>query len=301
VAWTREAFDLDAPAGFAALLDRDRPEVVVHAAAWTDVDGCARDPVLALARNGDATGVLARACVDRRVDLVLISTNEVFDGRRVDGRPYAAADPPSPANAYGASKLAGEAAAAAAFAEAGWPALRPFHGPAERPPDRPQLAVIRTAWLFGPPGGDFPDKIVAAADRALVAGEPLRVVGDEIGNPTATTDLAEAIAELLGAGSFEGLHHQVNGGSVSRAGWARAILAGLGLAVEVVEVPLASWARPSAPPPNGTLQPTPLPSGEPMPPWTDALARDLPWRLRARATSTSVMSTRATPTAPSGR
>ena len=66
-------------------LDRDRPEVVVHAAAWTDVDGCARDPDLALRRNGDATGVLATACAARGVDLLVVSTNEVFDGTRTDG------------------------------------------------------------------------------------------------------------------------------------------------------------------------------------------------------------------------
>ncbi|MGZ4612940.1 MAG: sugar nucleotide-binding protein, partial [Kineosporiaceae bacterium] len=79
LAWPREAFDLDAPDGVGALLERERPEVVIHAAAWTDVDGCARDPELAMRRNGTATGVLARACAARRIDLIAISTNEVFD------------------------------------------------------------------------------------------------------------------------------------------------------------------------------------------------------------------------------
>src|SRR4051794_2350612 len=82
IAWARHDFDLDdaTPATVDRLLDRDRPEVVVHAAAWTDVDGCARDPELAERRNGTATGVLADALAKRGLDLVAISTNEVFDG-----------------------------------------------------------------------------------------------------------------------------------------------------------------------------------------------------------------------------
>ena len=98
------------PRSIDGLLERDRPEVVVHAAAWTDVDGCARDPDLAMRRNAVATAVARRAPAPQRgIDLLLISTNEVFDGTRTDGiaatRPD---DPPSPANPYGASKLAGE-------------------------------------------------------------------------------------------------------------------------------------------------------------------------------------------------
>src|SRR6185369_17423937 len=115
-AWGREAFDLDAPDGIGARLDRDRPEVVVHAAAWTDVDGCALDPELAIRRNAIATGVLAEACADRRVDLLIISTNEVFDGTRSDGSGYGPGDPVSPGNPYGASKAAAERLASDAFA-----------------------------------------------------------------------------------------------------------------------------------------------------------------------------------------
>src|SRR3990170_4048785 len=108
IAWDRAAFDLDAPDNVGARLDADRPEVVVHAAAWSDVDGCALDPALALRRNGAATGILAEACAARAIDLVAVSTNEVFDGRRTDGRGYRPDDEPAPINAYGASKLEGE-------------------------------------------------------------------------------------------------------------------------------------------------------------------------------------------------
>ena len=106
--WTRAELDLDAPASVDGSLDRDRPDLVIHCAAWTDVDGCAREPERARQRNGIATGVMARACMSRHIGLVVVSTNEVFDGRRTDGVPYVTTDPPQPGNAYGASKLVGE-------------------------------------------------------------------------------------------------------------------------------------------------------------------------------------------------
>lgn len=266
LAWSRPAFDLDAPDRFEALLDAERPEAVVHAAAWTDVDGCARDPVAAMRRNGEAAGVLAEACAVRGVDLVLVSTNEVFDGRRTDGRGYEPADATEPINPYGRSKLEGERHAAAAYAR---------HPAAA-------LGIARTAWLFGPPGNDFPDRLLGAAERARAAGEPLRVVADEYGDPTRTGDVAEAIAELLGSGSPAGLHHLVNGGVASRADWAAELLRLARLDVRIEPISAAAWARASTPPRWGVLAPTPLPSGEPMRSWQEALADDMPWRA-ARA------------------
>jgi dTDP-4-dehydrorhamnose reductase len=251
---------------------------VVHAAAWTDVDGCAREPERAMRRNALAVAELAEACAVSGSDLVVVSTNEVFDGRRTDGRGYGPGDRTAPGNAYGASKLAGETAAQAVFLRRGGV---PATGAARAA--GPQLAIVRTAWLFGPPGNDFPGKILAAAERARAAGEPLRVVGDEVGSPTYAPDLAHAIAELLAGGTRAGLHHVVNGGAVSRAAWARTILSAAGLDIPIVEVPLASWARPSAVPAWAVLDPTPLPSGEPLRPWEAAMADYLPLLLRARA------------------
>ena len=279
LAWGRETFDLDEPAGVTAALDRDRPEVVIHAAAWTDVDGCAREPELALARNAAATGVLAEACANRGQDLIVISTNEVFDGRKTDGRGYAPGDATNPPNAYGASKLAGERAALAAYGRDGRAPGAGGGGGA--------LGIIRTAWLFGPPGADFPAKILAAAERAGVAGEPLRLVADEIGSPTYSVDLAEAIVELIGAATIEGVHHLVNTGVVSRAGWARELLRQAGLDVATEDVPASTWLRASTPPPWGVLAPTPLPGGEPIRPWQQALADYLPALLRQRTAAGS--------------
>ena len=265
-AWGRDAFDLDAPEGIGARLDADRPEVVVHAAAWTDVDGCALDPELAMRRNAVATGVLADACAARGVDLIVVSTNEVFDGARLDGQGYGPADPVSPANPYGASKAAAERLAAEAFA------ARP--GAA--------LGIARTAWLFGSPGNDFPSRILDAAERAGASGEPLRVVNDEWGTPTYTADVADAIVELLAEDATHGIHHLVNGLVATRAEWARSLVGRAGLEVELVDVPSTTWQRPSKPPRWGVLAQTPLPSGEPIRSWPDAMADYAPSLLRAR-------------------
>lgn len=325
LAWSRPAYDIDDPEAAARCIRATAPEVVVHAAAWTDVDGCAREPERAMRRNAMAVAELAEACVRAGVDLVLVSTNEVFDGRRTDGRGYAPDDRPRPGNSYGASKLAGESAAQAAFlrhgglidlpgaarpatpaavpaipavasprasppavpAVASPPAAPAVAAPPSSPPSSqpaaPQLAIVRTAWLYGPPGNDFPARILAAADRARAGGEPLRVVGDEVGSPTFAPDLAQGILDLLAAGTFAGIHHIVNAGSVSRAGWGRHVLAAVGVEVAIVEVPLASWARPSSPPAWAVLAPTPPPSGEPLRPWQAAFADYAPILVRDRA------------------
>ncbi len=280
--WDLPDHDLDAPGTVATLIARDRPEVIVHTAAWTDVDGCARDPATALRRNGTAVGELADACVAAGIDLVFISTNEVFDGRRTDGRGYGPSDEPSPINPYGASKLAGEVAARAAFARGdGSPLTEGRAGV----PARPRLAIVRTAWLYGPPGNDFPAKVLAAAERARAAGQPLRVVRDEIGSPTYAADLAGAIVALLAAGSYAGLHHVVNSGTASRAAWAGELLRLARRDVTLEEIPSASWPRASTPPTWGVLEPTSLPSGQPLRPWPEALAAYVPILLASRAPS----------------
>ena len=273
IGWDLPDFNLDTVTAesFGALLDRERPEVVVHTAAWTDVDGNAREPQVAMRRNGTAVGEIARACATRGVDLLILSTNEVFDGARTDGLPYPPDAPRNPINPYGAAKATAELLASEAFA-----------GSAGR------LAIVRTAWLFGPPGNDFPAKIAAAAIRAKASGGPLRVTGDEIGTPTYTPDLAEAIVELVGTddppppGSVT-IHHLVNGGRASRADWAREVLRQLAIDVEVVDVPASTWQRASNPPLWAVLAPTPMPSGIPMRDWREAFADAVPALRRGLA------------------
>ncbi|MGD0123077.1 MAG: NAD(P)-dependent oxidoreductase [Candidatus Limnocylindrales bacterium] len=277
LAWDLPGHDLDDPASAQHLVSMYRPDAVVHAAAWTDVDGCARDPALAMRRNGTAVGEMAEACVSSGAALVMVSTNEVFDGLRTDGLPYRPTDTPHPMNPYGEAKLAGERAARTAF----WANGDEFAAAAlDRSPARdstvPALAIVRTAWLFGLPGSDFPQKILAAAARARVEGTTLKLVSDEIGCPTYATDLAAAIVALVGEAGlargqgFGGIHHVVNAGRASRAEWAREVLRIAGMNVPTEDVPMATWPRPSTPPAWGVLEPTPLPGG-PLRDWREAL------------------------------
>ncbi len=273
LAWDVPEHDLDDPASAERLVSEGRPELVIHAAAWTDVDGCAREPELAMRRNGIATGELARACAATGTTLIAISTNEVFDGRRTDRLPYMATDEPRPANPYGAAKLAGERLAREAFGAGGTFGGGGAAGGGARPP----LAVVRTAWLFGPPSPDFPRKILAAARRASAEGTSLSLVADEFGCPTYAPDLAAAIVGLVeaaaldGGGAISGIHQIVNAGHTSRAEWAREVLRLAGVVVPTIDVPLSTWPRPSAPPAWGVLAPTPLPGG-PLRSWREATA-----------------------------
>lgn len=241
LAWSRPEYDLDRPRSVERLLRRHHPAVVIHTAAWTDVDACTRDPDLARQRNAAAVAALARACHESGVALVLVSTNEVFDGTRHDGLGYRETDEPNPANAYGASKLEGERRASAAFGEAD--PRRPAEG----------LWIVRTAWLFGRGGADFPHKILAAAD-GLEQGGVLRVVDDEIGSPTFAADLAGAILSLI-VKAPAGLYHVVNRGSVSRFGWAARVLARCARPVGLLPISQAEFVRASPPPAWAVLDP----------------------------------------------
>jgi dTDP-4-dehydrorhamnose reductase len=239
LAWSRPEFDLDRPDDLDRLLLDQRPSVVIHTAAWTDVDGCARDPDLAMRRNGTAVGALATACRRAGSSLLLVSTNEVFDGLRHDDLGYLETDPPIPANAYGASKLEGERLAAEAFDK--------------REPEAPttSLWIVRTAWLFGRGDPDFPRKILTAADR-LEGGAALPVVEDEVGSPTYAADLASGIVALL-AKAPPGLYHLVNRGSISRLGWAGRVLERCQRRVQLRPIARSAFARASSPPPWAVL------------------------------------------------
>jgi dTDP-4-dehydrorhamnose reductase len=205
------------------------PDVVVNSAAWTDVDGCAREPERALELNGRAPGRLA-AATDAL--FVQVSTNEVFGGS--SDAPYAEADAPNPINPYGASKLAGERAVAEVAA---------------------RHLVVRTAWLFGPGGRNFVTKILDVARSAADAGSPARVVDDEWGNPTWTPALAEAIVAAV-ALPDEGrptILHLAGEPPVSRFAWADRVLRLRGGLPAPEPVPGSTFTRPSQVPPRAVL------------------------------------------------
>jgi dTDP-4-dehydrorhamnose reductase len=250
--WGRPEADLDHPADIAALVTRHGPDLVLMPAAWTDVDGCARDPELAMARNGTAPGIIARACVAAGAEMVLVSTNEVFDGERTDGEGYREDDPAAPRNPYGVSKLAGERAVLAGFG------------------DRPGVWIVRTSWLFGPPGNDFPHKVMRAAD-GLPPDAPLPGVADEHGRPTYTPDLAGAILDLVTA-TPGGVFHLANEGPTTRLAWARHVLARARPGRKVRPVGRHEFPRASDPPPWGVLDTSRAAAqGVRMRPWAGAL------------------------------
>ncbi len=239
----RADLDLGVPSDTTALRDW-RPEIVVNSAAWTDVDGCARDPERAMRINGEGAGWVAEIAASCDAPVVQISTNEVFDGARDE--PYSEADDPKPINAYGRSKLAGERAVVAA---------------------NPRHLIVRTAWLFGPGGTNFVTKILAAGQRAAGADEPLRLVEDEVGNPTWTPDLAAVVVRLAADRSRVGVIHAVGTPPVSRLGWGALALGVAGVETTIEPVRLASFQRASTPPLRAVLSPSP---GVPVIDWRSA-------------------------------
>ena len=219
--------------GALAQLEGWHPTVVINAAAWTDVDGCARDPQRALRINGVAAGHVAEAAARAGALIVQVSTNEVFDGTAA--QQYLADDPPNPINPYGASKLAGERAVTAAA---------------------PDHLIVRTAWVFGPGGRNCPTKIIDAARQRAAAGEPLSVVADELGNPTWAPDLANgirgAVEAVLDGRLGPGILHLAGEPPVSRFDWAREILAEFS-ALRLVPTSAADYPRASRTPLRAVL------------------------------------------------
>ena len=234
------------------------------------MDGCARDPELALLRNGTAAGELARACARRGIDMVFISTNEVFDGRRTDGIGYAPGDARNPINPYGAAQGRGRAAGdrgvrgatvrAAASASCGPPGSTVRPAATSRPRSRPR-----------PCGRGTP-------------GHPSRWSRTRSACPTYTPDLAEAIVELVAEDAITAaparwaIHHLVNSGRASRADWAREVLRATRIDVPVVDVPGSTWKRPPRRRPGRCSRPRPCrrasrcatgarPSPTPSRPW----------------------------------
>jgi len=203
------------------------PDLVINAAAWTDVDGCAREPQKAILINGLGAQNLGIAAHQVGAAIVQVSSNEVFDGTAK--RPYLEYDVCNPVNPYGYRKYVGERAVIET---------------------NPRHYIVRTSWLFAHNGRNFLQAIIGAAD----AGRALRVVVDEIANPTYNDDLAQAITVLIETGRY-GTYHLVNEGSVSRYEFARYVLDQAGFAeTPVMQISRHEWQRPSTPPVYSGLQ-----------------------------------------------
>ena len=238
-------WDITDPRQVARLADL-KPDVVVHCAAMTDVDGCARNPDLAYHVNAFGTQNVALACQRAGAALVHISTNEVFDGTATE--PYREYDPPHAINPYGASKLAAEQIAARLLNK---------------------LYIVRISWLFAPGRNNFVSKMVELADKH---GQ-LRVVTDEVANPTYAPDLAAAVARLIQTEHY-GIYHLVNEGYCSRYEFAVEIMKQSGRAhVSVLPITSDQFQRVSRPPRFAPLRNTVGAAlGITLRPWQAALA-----------------------------
>ena len=193
-----------------------RPELVFHGAAYTNVDGCERDPDLAYKVNALGSWAVASAAEAVGAALVAISTDFVFDGTKQT--PYTEFDAPRPLSVYGASKLTGENLARSACR---------------------RCYVVRTSWLYGVHGKNFPYTIINLAKTKT----ELPIVGDQFGTPTYTVDLLNAITEITATGLY-GVYHVSNAGETSWAGFAEAVLAQTGLgAIPVMPITSADYAE----------------------------------------------------------
>ena len=222
------------------------PDLIIHAGAYTDVDGAEREPDLALAVNADGTKQIARAAVRLGARLIYISTDYVFDGKQRS--PYREDDSPCPINRYGFSKWRGEQAVLASGARA---------------------LVIRTAWLYGLGGKNFVKSIMRAARHEPI----LKVVNDQSGCPTYTEDLAAAVASLVGK-NVEGVIHVTNRGQCTWYEFAQTIVREMELCCSIIPITTEQAGRLAKRPSYSVLSSDRLSSlGIALPEWSQALAR----------------------------
>jgi dTDP-4-dehydrorhamnose reductase len=242
---TSQDADIRDPEQVRSLLARTQPDWTVLAAAYTDVDGSERNPELAFAVNARGTENVARAAEECGSRLFFVSTDYLFDGTST--RPYEPDDPIAPLNVYGQSKAAGEKA------------LRENHA---------NWCIARTSWLFGASGACFPEKILRAAETR----PELTVVADQVGSPTFTRDLAQAIRDLVRMDA-RGTLHVTNEGSCSWFEFAREILRQAGRdSVRVSPIATVEAGRPAKRPAYSVLSPASLHAcGLRMRHWRDAL------------------------------
>jgi dTDP-4-dehydrorhamnose reductase len=228
-----------------------RPEWIVLAAAYTDVDGCESKPELAFAVNRDGAVNVAAAAKQVGARLVFLSSDYVFDGTKTT--PYETGDARKPQSVYGRTKAEAEVRLLELM---------------------PDCCIARTSWLFGVGGKCFPDTILK-----LAASRPtLDVVNDQRGSPTYAEDLARAIIQLCRKNAT-GIVHATNSGDCSWFEFAEEIVSRAGLGTTVRPVSSQQMARPAPRPAYSVLSPARLRAlGIEMPSWRDALQRYLEQR-----------------------
>lgn len=224
VALARSELDVADSRAVEGALEEHAPDLVINAAAYTNVDGCETETDLAYRVNALGPRNLAQHCERRACDLLHVSTNYVFDG--TSERPYETFDPPDPISAYGRSKLAGEEY------------VKHLTN---------RWFVVRSAGVYGRGHNFVRTMLRVAAERDV-----LKVKGDEFITPTYARDLAAGIAAVIDSGEY-GLYHLTNAGSCSWYEFAREIFRLAGVEVEVVPIPGSEYPLPAARPANGVL------------------------------------------------
>jgi dTDP-4-dehydrorhamnose reductase len=243
-----EDLDITDPNQVQKQVETLRPQTVINAAAFTDVDGCESQKDLAFKVNAEGAGQVARVCRKAGARLIYLSTDYVFDGTsRV---PYSEEAQPNPINVYGESKLGGEEAVQQAEGN---------------------YLILRTAWLYGKHGKNFVDTILRLASKQ----KELRVVDDQQGSPTFTRDLSRAIARLL-ENDVRGILHVTNSGSCSWFEFAQKILETKGIPgwkTRVIPISSRQLNRPARRPSNSVLNCSRFEelTGAKMRPWEEAL------------------------------
>ena len=212
------------------------PELVLHAAAWTDVDGAEADPQGAAAVNVGGT----KHAAELGAPLVVYSTDYVFDGRKRE--PYLESDPPDPQSAYGRTKLHAEGAAG----ERAW--------------------IARTSWLFGPTGHNFMRTMLRLGSER----DSVSVVDDQRGCPTFVGHLAAAVRELVDGDADKGVWHLAASGECTWADFAEAIFAEAGVRCEVRRIRTDELARPAPRPAYSVLR-SERPGAPVLPHWRDGV------------------------------
>jgi dTDP-4-dehydrorhamnose reductase len=227
------------------------PRAVVNCAAWTDVDGAETAEAAATAINGEGAGNVARAAAEIGARIVHVSTDYVFDGVREHaaggaGEPWIESDAVNPIGAYGRSKLAGEEQVAAATAE---------------------HAIVRTAWLFGTGGRNFVDTMLALGHER----DEVSVVTDQVGSPTWTVHLAEALVELSERRGDVGILHAAGAGACSWYELAVEVFDRAGVRCRVLPTTSDRFPRPAQRPAYSVLG-TEREEAPVLPPWQDGVA-----------------------------
>lgn len=251
VALGSQSCDVTDPGSVRRAVETHRPELIVHCAAMTDVDGCERDPHRAWTVNALGTQHVAAAAQESGARLVYLSTNYVFDGEAHE--PYHEFARPNPINVYGLTKLAGEDIVRAIC---------------------PRHYIVRTAMVYDEQGRNFVNTILQ-----LARGRPtLQVVADQFGNPTSAADLAGALWQLVETTAY-GTYHLVNAGQASWFEWASEVIRLARLPTRVEPIPASAYQRAARPPRNGVLTSLAAPAlGITLPDWRDALRRNLAQR-----------------------